>query len=98
MAASRSGILFAISFLAFSSWCVISFLIGEDQALYAIAFATYPFSLVIGLAGGTLHSRFGVSFEIINWFNVVLDVVCGMTECYFIGWILGRPSKHWPYK
>lgn len=90
---SKTGVAFAVSFAAFSIWSVISTLNGLWQATEVIVYVTFPFSLAVHYICSSFQSLIGLSYGVLNWIEVTLDIMCGVLVFYFFGWLLERPFR-----
>lgn len=85
---SKLGLLLASLFVALSMYSTYQFLCGEFEAFYVMAFVTFPFSFLIGIATHQLAAYFDISPGISNWISVFFTVLVGSVEFYLIGWLL----------
>lgn len=90
---SKTGIFFASLFFAFSMWCLISYARGDWQWLLIIGYITFPFSLAVSYLCTSLQSVFGLTAAITSWIEVAMDIIFGLLEFYFAGWLLERPFR-----
>ena len=61
--------------------------------MWILSFLTLPISYLVVLLSERIHSSFGLSYDVLGWSAVVLDVLWGTLMFYFFGWILERPLR-----
>ena len=90
---SKTGVFFASLFFAFSMWCLVSYARGDWQWLLIIGYITLPFSLAVDYLCTSLQSVFSLTYAVTSWIEVAMDVIFGLLEFYFAGWLLERPFR-----